>query len=603
MKKTTSISLIFIALLLLLSGPLILPAQVTFVQPDPDNSLGITATAGLMGCAWGDYDDDGDLDLFVPCGNDPSVLYRNDVNESGQFTKVSKDAETDEGILYDPAGNSQGIIWGDFDNDGDLDLFMTNSGLALFRNDGSVFTDISEAAGLTTIEADQVLWQITAGDYDKDGDLDIAFAGSDQGAGGAALPTHILNNDNCVFTDVKDNVIGFDLNLESWCPYWLDVDNDDDLDLWMSTLRTPNEPCALLLNEQGELNYASSDQTGITAKSAITSGWGDFDNDCDLDLIVIPYSNDTDGNCKLFRNNGGSTFTNIAPGTVLDLDFADARGVCWGDYDNDGHLDLWIARRSGGQSIFHNNGDGTFTDTGAAIGLDVMTGRDPRSVVFVDYDNDGFLDAFGKGQNSLPWLFHNEGNTNHWIVIKPRGNGVTNNTAGIGARVKVVAGSLTQFRYIEGSGSGCASGHLWAHFGLGTATTVDSVIVIWPSGTKEFSINVAADSCYFFTEGRGITAIDQKSDKTILKSFALHQNYPNPFNPVTTISFNLPVRSQVRLSLVNMLGQEIKVLTHAICEAGHYQIQLDGSALAAGIYFYKLETPNFSAVRKLVLLK
>ena len=220
-------------------------------------------------------------------------------------------------------------------------------------------------------------------------------------------------------------------------------------------------------------------------------------------------------------------------------------------------------------------------------------------------DNDGFLDLYLGNFNGSKTMLHNDGNDNHWIVIKPQG--VTNNTAGIGARIRVVAGDLSMIRDIQAGAGAMTNGYIWGYFGLGNATkaatNVDSVIVTWPNGDVDVSTDVPADKYYTFVEGVGvITGVEDRRDN-IPARYALGQNYPNPFNPTTTISFTLPERADVRLVLVNTLGQVVKEIAVGKYNAGTHEVGLDASDLASGIYFYRLEANEFNSVRKLVLLK
>jgi hypothetical protein len=151
-------------------------------------------------------------------------------------------------------------------------------------------------------------------------------------------------------------------------------------------------------------------------------------------------------------------------------------------------------------------------------------------------------------------------------------------------------------------GSSCAG--LWANFGLGSATTVDSLIVTWPNKSKTIATNLAVNKYYNVgtTVTETPTGVAQSSNE-LPKIYTLSQNYPNPFNPTTNIEFSLPVRSDVRLVLVNMLGQVVKEIATGNYNAGTHQVTLNASSLASGVYFYKLQTANFSDVKKLVLMK
>lgn len=256
---------------------------------------------------------------------------------------------------------------------------------------------------------------------------------------------------------------------------------------------------------------------------------------------------------------------------------------------------MLIGRNGSAQKLYRNDGD-TFVEVGAQTGAGVTGGY--RCATFVDYDNDGFLDIY---LNEKPKkLLHNDGNSNHWIVIKLKG--ITNNTAGIGARIRVVTGSLSQIRYVQAGAGGITNGFLWPHFGLGSATPIDSVIVQWPNGVVDVSTDVPADRYYTFEESMGVTSVDDRS-KNIPMDYALRQNYPNPFNLSTTIEFSLPVRSEVRLVLVNMLGQVVKEIATGYFEPGNHQVSLNASDLATGVYFYKLKAGEFVKVKKLVLIK
>jgi hypothetical protein len=448
-----------------------------------ENNLGITTMNGEFGCSWGDFNGDGYLDLFLPGVWYPNTLYRND--GGSHFTDVSNSM----GIAGPFNGLAMGAVWADFNGDGRLDLLCTDAGLKLYRNDGNVFTDISAASNLNSIDPGAMLSGTAVADFDNDGDLDIALAGGV----GIALPIHILRNDNGVFTDVAP-AMGITSSLECWAPEWVDINNDGKLDLWLPTIRTPGTGCMLLINQGGQLVPSDPAVTGIQAKSAIVSCWGDFNNDGYMDLFLIPYSGDNDGVAKLYRNNGDGTFTDVAQAYGLNQAFSSARGVYWGDYDNDGSLDLLIGNWTGPQYLFHNDGD-HFTEVGAQTGAGFI-GRF-RSTLFVDYDNDGNLDInYNEGpRNTIgqpKLLLHNSGNSNHWAGIVPRA--FESNTAAIGARITLVAGSLRQIRDIQGGGSGITTGDLRALFGLGNISAIDSVIVRWPTGKTSVFKNLKLDS-------------------------------------------------------------------------------------------------------------
>jgi len=460
------------------------------------DNLGITTKNGEFGCAWGDFNGDGYLDLFLPGVWYQNTLYRND--GGSHFVDVSNTM----GIAGPFNGLAIGAVWADFNGDGRLDLLCTDAGLKLYRNDGNTFTDISATSNLSSVDPGVQTWQTAVGDFDNDGDLDIAMAGASLDP----LPIRILRNDNGGFTDVA-TAMGITSSLESWNPAWVDVNNDGKPDLWMPTIRTPGTGCKLLINQGGQLVVSDPAFTGIQANSAIVSCWGDFNNDGYMDLFLIPYSGDNDGVAKLYKNNGDGTFTDVAAAYGLNQTFSSARGAYWGDYDNDGRLDLLIGDWTGPQYLFHNDGD-HFTEVGAATGAGFI-GRF-RSAVFVDYDNDGSLDIFYNegprntiGQPKL--LLHNSGNSNHWVGIVPRA--FESNTAAIGARITLYAGVLKQIRDIQGSGAGITNGDLRALFGLGSVSTIDSVVVRWPTGKSGVFKNLKLDAYNIILELPTVTTL------------------------------------------------------------------------------------------------
>lgn len=609
MKKSLGCLTILIGAAFLTFGANTLSAQeVTFSLPDSAGSLGINPnTGGLMGYAWGDYDKDGDLDLLL--GGSPSVLFRNDVATGGGFVRVSAAADGDPGtILFDAGtGATNSAQWADFNGDSNLDLLVGDSpNFRIFLNDGSLFTIVDPVATGLVVNATNA-WGVTVGDYDRDGDVDIASAGGTQTSNGGG-PPHILRNDNGIFTDVGAELVPVPLALECWNPQWVDIDKDGYLDLWLPTLRrdiNPAPKCELLFSDTAaELAPSDPSVSGLAdALSAIVSTWGDYNNDGFMDVWLNPLVGESGPN-RLYRNNGDRTFTDVAPALGMDSTFASSavgtRGASWGDYNNDGWLDLFVERRNGNHEMWHNNGDGTFTDVGQQAGLRAP-GGDLRTATFVDYDTDGWLDIFYSGNGGAQeWIFHNDGgNPNHWIGIRPKGT-TGSNTAGISARVTAVTGSLRQYRYVDGGGTG---GNFRPHFGLGSATTVDSLIVDWPTGTRDVALNVVADNYYTFEEGTGIITSVEERPGDVPSGYALSQNYPNPFNPLTKIQFELAKSSTVRLTLINVAGEVVREIANGKFGAGRHEVILDAGNLATGVYFYRIDAGDFVAVKKLALVK
>jgi hypothetical protein len=233
----------------------------------------------------------------------------------------------------------------------------------------------------------------------------------------------------------------------------------------------------------------------------------DYDNDGDLD-VFFTYTGDE--NERLFRNDGTNGFTQITEGALVNAG-GDSLSAAWGDYDNDGYLDLFVANDFGQNNcLYHNEGDGTFSPVteGAVVNDD---GRS-RSCGWADYDNDGYLDLFvaNGGYDAPPappqesgFLYHNDGGTNNWLILKLVG--IASNRSAIGAKVRVlttIGGKrFWQLREISGGGGGWGSQNdLRAHFGLGDAIKADTVRIEWPSGIVQELTNVVAKQFLTITE-------------------------------------------------------------------------------------------------------
>ncbi len=312
----------------------------------------------------------------------------------------------------EPGSGQVGLAWIDYDNDNDLDLFITNAAgfkNGLFRNDGkNHFTDVTTDAGFTTTSGNSA---VTVGDIDNDGYPDIFLSGSGYLLGPKQSPTRLYhNNGNNTFTDItkKANMLGAETALSA---AFADINNDGYIDLFITApghLGSLNPPAAqhkdrLYLNN-GDLTF-----TDITKSAGVSGGLGscsttfsDFDKDGFIDLYV--------GTCNdinlsptpfhLYRNNGNKTFTDIAKSVGLSkLGFW--MSMTLGDIDNDGNIDLFSTNfgpstPSGPQdhALYHNNGDGTYNlSTPNAI----ATSEFSWGSSFADFDNDGFIDLFFTG--------------------------------------------------------------------------------------------------------------------------------------------------------------------------------------------------------------
>jgi hypothetical protein len=560
------------------------------------------------GCSWADYDNDGDLDLFVADNNGQGInnnfLYQN--NGNGTFTKITT------GVLVNDGGRSFGNSWGDIDDDGDLDLFVSNAGPTpgttnfLYRNDGNgsftkitnsiVVSDSGRSVGCSWV------------DYDSDDDLDL-WVDNENLPGDPAQDNSLYRNDGTGnFTQITSGDIVNDGGA-SIGSSWADYDNDGDLDLFVP-------------NQFGENNFLYRNEgsgafTRITTGDIVNDGgdskacsWADYDNDGDPDLFVANAGPFPGEDNFLYRNEGNDNFTKITAGNIVN-DSGQSRGNGWADIDNDGDLDLFVANTGANNFLYQNNGDGTFTNTtsGAIVNESALS----TGSSWGDYDTDGDLDLFvsnAGGQNNF--LYQNDGNSNHWINIFCIGT--ISNTTAIGAKAWVkatISGTpVWQLRDIAGQRGYASQNSLNAEFGLGDATVIDSLKIEWPSGIIETYTNIAVDQFITATENGGITGIDEENFN-FPNLFKLSQNYPNPFNPSTTILYNLQNAEFVTLKVYDLLGREVATLVNKRQTAGSYSLLFDASQLSSGLYFYKITAGDpstgsgqgFSKTRKMVLMK
>ena len=427
-----------------------------------------------------DYDGDGWPDIYVGNGGAdspaPNFLYRN--NGDGTFARTNV-----AGVATD-LGKTIWTAWGDYNNDGFPDLVVAqwpDGNNFLYRNNGNgQFTKITQGPVVTEAGAfGGGVW----GDYDRDGWLDLFVA--------MQTGPHRLyhNNRDGTFSRTNDlPTAGSGVS-----PAWVDYDNDGFPDLFV-----PGYPSSknALYHNNGDSTFARITNSPLASEGShsVAAIWGDYDNDGFSDLFVA--NGNYDGGQYqnfLYHNSGDGTFTKVTTGAIA-TGTGDSQGAAWADVDNDGDLDLLVMNHSGQNEFFYlNNGDGTFTKI--AQGNLVNSGGRSNGGVFVDYDRDGFLDLFvANWGNENNWLFRNKGNSNGWLAVKC--NGTASNRSAIGAKVRAKAtiGGKTfwQLREIS-NGDGRSNGNLTGHFGLGDATIIDTLRIEWPSGIVQEFRNVATN--------------------------------------------------------------------------------------------------------------
>src|SRR5438874_1514130 len=367
------------------------------------------------------------------------------------------------------------------------------------------FTDVSTAAGFFGLNSS---WCAAWGDYDNDGNLDVMTLGHNQANTGSISQLWHSNGDG-TFTDVTTQAGLNPHNGDAHGVVWGDFDSDGKLDLHISKGSTKIHNS----NNFNELwhNHGNGTFTEVTtAAGIVVSGdaqagaWGDYDNDGDPDLYVT-FGVNTGSPVQgiLYRNNGNGTFHDVTTQSGA-VNIANALGATWADYDNDGFLDLYVVNSSNrANRLFHNNGDGTFTDVASTVGVEAKKGGAGTDASFIDYNNDGFLDLFvcnGAGNKIGPYLlFRNNGNRHNWLKVVLRGQ--QSNRGGIGAKLTLTAGGETQFREYTGQQHYMGQNHTPVHFGLGRATSANTLTIQWPSGTVDTLHSVPANSTIRVVEG------------------------------------------------------------------------------------------------------
>ena len=428
----------------------------------------VTDLGSTMNASWGDYDGDGYPDLFVPRYNSGrSALYRN--NGDGTFTSI-----TTTPFAQKPDTWMTGS-WADLDGDGRLDLIAARGGAAVvyFNNGDGTFSPLQLAANLPQ--------NVAVIDYNRDGLLDLLLAGSLNWP--TPAPSLLYrNNGDRTFTRMTSQEVGSILNFAmggaATC-----ADYDDDG--WVDVFCANNPGSSRLFHNDGTGRFASV--TNVVFQSQVGSGaWGDYDNDGRVDLCAASWG----GTTFVYRNLGDGEFERAAIGQSVTGPYYPA---AWADYDNDGFLDLFLGQ-SGGNALYHNNGDGTFTRiTTGSIVTDVPTnGAVCWAILWFDYDNDGFLDLHVSNSSdngvamAVNFLYHNNGNSNAWLKVKLIGTASSRDAVGAKVRVQAKYAGQVRWQRRDVTGGDALNGNqLYAHFGLGDATNVTTLRIEWPSGVVQ----------------------------------------------------------------------------------------------------------------------
>lgn len=466
------------------------------------------------GVAAGDYDNDGDIDLFITRGDKgPNLLYRN--NGSGVFTDVAVAA----GLAY-TAGPGQnyrlaGPTFADMDGDGDLDLFIGGLGgdpSFIYANNGDgTFSDVTAGSGIDTMRARYTLGA-AFGDYDRDGDLDMLLThwGSTLSVAAGSLTTevvdtgHLWRNDSSngriLFTSVSQaagispGVITLPDPLKykadgdwTFTPSFARINGDLYPDILLAA--DFNRSQVFINNTDGTFSNMT-DVAVLTDYNGMGSAVGDYDNDGDLDWFVtaIMFPDLPDTGNRLYRNDNG-VFVDVTDAAGV-RDGGWGWGTCFLDFQNDGNLDIYATNgwdqegdfASDVTRAFVGSGGARFNEGAALLGLD--DNRQGRAVVCADFDNDGDTDIF-QLHHAAPLsatMWRND--TSRYKSLTVKLVGLPPNTEAVGARIYVKTGPKTQMREIMVGNNFASQNPTIQVFGIGPGSLADKVTVEWPDGQR-----------------------------------------------------------------------------------------------------------------------
>lgn len=578
-----------------------------------------------------DYDRDGWDDIYQTSGQFESKLYKNMGN--GTYTDVTAEAGlTLPGIFQLCA------LSGDFDNDGYTDLLIANYGYGggggdnekpkLFRNNGNgTFSDMSFQ--LLVMPRGHYA-AASLGDINRDGNVDMYFANYVEYFGliqpppdyiptgyfAQCLPDRlVLNNGNFAFIEateawsVADSGCGLAASFS-------DYDNDGDLDIV-----TAND--FGFYNGKGNILFRNNFPDSTVTDVSVSSGYyfemfgmgvgpGDYDNDGDMDYYITNI-----GENALMQNQGNGTFINVAEAAGVKDEFVSdtLRGTGWSgiffDYDNDMDLDLFVTKGSVGAPLpptvgidpnrfFINNGDGTFTESAALLGLNDSLAH--RGAAFLDFDRDGDLDLvslpirlpyaqYANLDQKIKFFRNDLQNTNKWVQIKLVGDVATNRDA-LGCKVTLWAGGVQQIREVDGGSGHASQSSKTLHFGLGQNTLIDSMEVFWLNTAPAKFYNIQPDEFYTVFESGSILL----SNKENLSTASQVQVFPNPSSGPVNITY--PPSKQTHIRVLSLTGASLFEVNTDYSD--WYVFNPDTYHLSPGVYFIEVSGTFGKSVKKWV---
>lgn len=441
---------------------------------DVSEKAGVAFKGNGKGVAIADYNNDGYDDILISNKGGGIRLYKNNTN--GTFTDVTKE------VGLDDVGYCLGSVFGDIDNDGWVDLYVPKGGVyevetnRLFKNVSGKFVDITDKAGVAGIVDGKAAFTYGAAmaDYDKDGFLDIYLANYGVGA------KNILykNNGDGTFTDVTDKT-GVGDKSWSWSATWVDVNGDGWVDLYVVNGRYPaGEPNKLYINKGDGTFVEMAGKLGVEDDGwGLGATFGDVNNDGALDLYVSNYIGDN----NLYINDGKGNFkkaNNLVKGAPKDHW---GKGPTFGDINNDGWLDIYEGDCKLANQLYLNN-KGKFTNIANSVPAVKCETVRTKGTVLADFNNDGQLDLYVVNWGSANKFFFNKAKNPNWLKVKLVGT--KSNKDAIGSKIYVYdKNKLIGFREVVTSSGFCTQPSKVQHFGFAKGGSYD-IKVVFPSGKE-----------------------------------------------------------------------------------------------------------------------
>ncbi len=521
--------------------------------------------------------------LFIFCIGISQVSFQSiGINTTGQYSICAVDMN------------------GDFLDD-IVSVNTTNIQIHFQNNDGSFTEQNFPVADVENAPS----WSLAAGDLTGNGYNDLLYGG------GSGVTFMIANNDGTAYTQTSFPEFVF-----SQRSNFVDINNDGNLDAFVCHDVAPN---VYFINDgDGNLSFNQGGIGDFPTGGHYGSLWFDYNNDGLLDMFMAKCGGSVERRTnQLLKNNGDGTFTDVAIEAGLN-DPIQTWSAAVGDYDNDGYMDLLVGASSftdGGHKLMRNNGDGTFSNITEGSGFETFEGTSVEHATY-DFNNDGFLDIFGNSnklfinngdltftQISIPFsgasiadlnndgfldafrattIYYNEGNDNNWIVINTEG--VESNINGIGARVEITSALGTQIRDVR-SGEGFRHmSTLNTHFGIGTDTEIEELVIKWPSGVVDVIQNPEINTVHHVVEGQHLAVTESN-----LYNFTIS---PVPANE----SLNIHLKNtfdEVDYSIYDISG---RVISTGKLESTSLSVE----HLSSGTYFLEVQIEGATATKRFV---